>query len=85
MGEGIISLLGHPTGDSRQPAWWAALLAAVPALVVFALPALSATHFGRRAIRLGDPRGRLPMLVGVATVAAFVILNGLSALAMWLS
>jgi hypothetical protein len=85
VGEGLISLLGYPTGGNRLATWWAALAAAVPALVVFALPALAATYFGRRAIRLGDPRGRRPMLIGVVAVATFVILNGLSALTIWLS
>lgn len=85
VGEGLISLLGYPTGGNRMVTWWAALAAAVPALVVFALPALAATHFGRRAVRLGDPRGRRPMLIGVVVVATFVILNGLSGLAIWLS
>lgn len=85
VGEGLISALGYPTGGSAQAPWWAALTASVPALVVFALPAVVAVHFGRRAIRLGDDRGRLPMLLAVAGAGAFVIMNGLSALAIWLS
>lgn len=85
VGEGIVSALGYPTGGSTQAPWWAALTASIPALVVFALPAVLAVHFGRRAIRLGDDRGRLPMLLAVAGAGAFVIMNGLSALAIWLS
>lgn len=85
IGEGLISALGYPTGGADQAPWWAALVAATPALVVFVLPAVLAVHFGRRAMKLGDVRGRLPMIVGVVVAAGFVLLNGLSALLIWLS
>lgn len=85
VGEGLISALGYPVGGSAQAPWWATLLAGVPALVVFALPAVLSVHYGRGAVRLGDARGRIPMMVGVAVAGAFVLLNGLSALAIWLS
>ena len=85
IGEGLISALGYPTGGENQAPWWAALIAVTPALLVFVLPAVAATHFGRRAMRLGDIRGRLPMTVALVVVAGFVLLNGISALAIWLS
>jgi predicted membrane-bound mannosyltransferase len=85
VGEGLISALGYPSGGSEQAPWWAALTASVPALVVFALPAVAAVHFGRRAIRLGDDRGRVPMVVALAGAGVFVLMNGLSALTIWLS
>jgi hypothetical protein len=84
VGEGLVSALGYPTGGSAQAPWWAALTASIPALVVFALPAVSAVHFGRRAMRLGDGRARLPMVLAVAVAGAFVLTNGLSALVFWL-
>lgn len=85
IGEGLISALGYPTGGPEQAPWWAALTAATPALVVFVLPAVLAVHFGRRAMRLGDGRGRLPMILAVVVAAGFVLTNALSALALWLS
>lgn len=85
IGEGLISALGYPTGGAEQAPWWAALVATTPALVVFVLPAVVAVHLGRRAVRLGEGRGRLPMVVGVVVAAGFVLLNAISALAYWLS
>ena len=84
VGEGIISALGYPSGGSVQAPWWAALTASIPALVVFALPAVFAVHFGRRAMRLGDPRGRVPMVLAVAGASVFVLVNVISALTIWL-
>jgi hypothetical protein len=85
IGEGLISALGYPTGGAEQAPWWAALVAVVPALVVFALPAAFAVHFGRRAVALGDPNGRVPMIVGVVVAAGFAFMNGLSGVLVWLS
>jgi hypothetical protein len=85
IGEGLISALGYPSGGEQQAPWWAALLAAAPALLVFLLPAVSAVHFGRRAMRLGDDRGRHPMVVAPVLATVFVLLNGLPALVVWLS
>ena len=85
VGEGLISALGYPSGGQDQAPWWAALVAVVPALVVFALPAVFAVHFGRRAVDLGDPRGRFPMIVAVVVAVGFALLNGLSGLLAWLS
>jgi hypothetical protein len=85
VGEGLISALGYPTGGAEQPPWWAALAATLPALAVFAVPAVVVVHFGRRAVRLGDTRARVPMIVASVVTAVFVLLNGISALAIWLS
>ena len=85
IGEGLVSALGYPTGGDIQAPWWAALVAVVPALVVFAAPAALSVYFGRRAIRQGDDRARLPMIVGIVVAAGFVLLNGVSAVAVWLS
>lgn len=85
VGEGLISALGYPAGGEEQAPWWAALTAVVPALVVFALPAVFAVHFGRRAVAMGDPRGRVPMILAVVVAAGFALMNGLSGLVVWLS
>jgi len=85
VGEGLISALGYPAGGEDQAPWSAALIAVTPALLVFVLPAVAATHFGRRAMHLGDVRGRLPMTVALVVAAGFLLLNGISALAGWLA
>lgn len=85
VGEGLISALGYPTGGTVPAPWWAALVAGVPALVVFAIPAVVTVHLGRQAIRRGDARARTPMLVAVVVTAGFVLLNALPALVSWLS
>ena len=85
VGEGLISALGYPSGGADPVPWWAALVAVVPALVVFVLPAVASVSFARRALRHGDPRARVPMIVALVVAASFVLLNALSALAIWLS
>lgn len=84
VGEGLISALGYPTGDAVTPPLWAILVAGVPALVVFALPAVLGVHFGRRALAQGDRSARVPMTVGVVVAAGFVLLNLVSGIAVWL-
>jgi hypothetical protein len=85
VGEGLVSALGYPVGGAEQPPWWVAAVAAVPALVVFVVPAALAVWFGSRAVRLGDARARVPMAVALVVGGGFVLLNGLSALALLLS
>jgi Na+/melibiose symporter-like transporter len=85
VGEGLVSALGYPVGGEEQAPWWVALVATVPALVVFAVPAVLAVWFGRRAVRLGDVRARVPMTVAVVVAGGFVLLNGFSALILVLS
>jgi hypothetical protein len=85
IGEGLISALGYPSGTEEQAPWWAALIAVTPALITFVLPAVAAVYFGRRAIRLGDVRGRFPMIMALVVAAGFVLLNGTSALIIWLA
>ncbi len=79
VGEGLAAALGHPPGGDEAASWWVMVVAGVPALLVFVLPAVAAVHFARRADRLGDRRGRLPAAVAVAVAAAFVLLNLASA------
>ena len=85
VGEGIAAALGHPPGDTSTASWWVMLAAGVPALVVFVLPAVLAVHFGRQAVRLGDPHGRTPALVAVVVAGVFVVLNLVSGIGVLLS
>jgi len=75
IGEGIYSWLG---GDEEGSAVWVVLVAAIPALVVFALPGIAAVVLGRQAMRLGRPDGRVPAIVGAAIAIGFAGLNLLS-------
>jgi hypothetical protein len=84
VGEGLISALGYPSGGDAQAPWWAAVIAVIPALLVFVVPAGLSLYFGRRALRLGDDRARAPMIVAVAIAGGFVVLNGISGLAILL-
>ena len=72
VGEGLFSLLA---ADSDDPGVWPVLLAGVPAIAVFAVPAGSAWLLGQKARRLGRPDGRTPALIGIIVVAAFAGAN----------
>jgi hypothetical protein len=72
-GEGLLAALGH-SGDQSPPAG-AALMAGLPALLVFALPTLVVWYFGHQAERHGHPEGRTPVIVAVVTAGAFVAMN----------
>jgi Na+/proline symporter len=75
VGEGLASLLGHPSGSPETAPVWVMLAAGGPALLVFVLPAVLAVVFARRAEREGDRSGRVPMWVAVVLATAFVLLN----------
>lgn len=75
VGDGLASLLGHPVGDATDVPFWLVLAAGVPALLVFALPAFVAVHFGRRAVAEGHPNVAVPMWLAVALAALFTLQN----------
>lgn len=79
VGEGLLTAMGYEVGGD-QPPWTVAVAASVPALLVFALPAVAAVLFGRQALRAGDRRARVPMTIAVTVAVGFVLLNGLAAL-----
>ncbi|MBJ7355914.1 hypothetical protein [Nocardioides sp.] len=72
VGEGLLSLLAD---DPEEPSWQDASAAALPALVVFALPVVVVWGFARRAVRLGRPDARSAVLVAVLVALAFVAIN----------
>jgi hypothetical protein len=72
-GEGLLVAMGH-SGDQSPPAG-TALMAGLPAILVFACPTLLVWHFGRRAERHGHPEGRTPVMVAVVIAAAFLAMN----------
>lgn len=80
IGEGLIAALGYPSGGATQAPWWAVVVAGVPALAVFVLPAVVAVRLGRRALAQGDPNGWPPVIVALAIAGSILLLNGASAL-----
>ena len=73
-GEGLLAAMGH-SNDQSPPAG-TALMAGLPAILVFALPTLLVWHFGHQAERQGHhPEGRTPVIVAVVIAAGFLALN----------
>ena len=85
VGEGLASALGHPSGGDQPAELWVMVAAAGPALLVFVLPAVLVVHYGRRAMRLGDPRGRYPIVVALVVGGGFLLLNLVSGVAVLLA
>jgi len=80
VGEGLLSLTGYGS-EGADPPVWAVTVAAVPALVVFAAPAVLTVHFGRQAMRLGRSDARAPVVVALTVAGGFAVINLLSYLA----
>lgn len=77
VGEGLASALGERFGDetvSTYPAW-VMVVSVAASLLVFAIPGFLAFHFGRKAVRAGDPRGRIPGWLGLGIAFGFVVMN----------
>lgn len=81
VGEGLIGLLGYPVGGADIDApLWAILVATIPALLVFCVPAVVSAWFARRAASRGDRRGWVPaVLLGIIALA-FIAMNVLAGL-----
>ena len=77
VGEGLLSLVAD---DEADPAFWQMLVSATPALLVFIIPGVLSVVLGRRAVRLGEPQGKVPALLGAGIAAAFVGINLFSGL-----
>lgn len=72
-GEGLLAVMGH--SDDQSPPVGTALMAGVPAMLVFAAPTLLVWFFGHRAERHGHREGRTPVVVAVVVAGAFIALN----------
>ena len=72
-GEGLLAAMGH--GDDESPPAATALMAGLPAILVFALPTLLVWYFGHQAERHGLPEGRTPVIVAVVLAGGFLALN----------
>lgn len=72
-GEGLLAAMGH--SDDPSPPAGIALMAGLPAVLVFALPTLLVWYFGHRAQRHGHPEGRTPVMVAVVIAGGFLAMN----------
>lgn len=72
-GDGLLAAMGH--SDDQSPPAGTALMAGLPAILVFALPTLLVWHYGHQAQRHGHPEGRTPVIVAVVVAGAFLAMN----------
>jgi hypothetical protein len=73
-GSVLIDWLGYDSNSQDLPSGVALLDGSVAMLIILIAP-LMAFVFGRRAVRAGDGRGQLPMLLGGIGAAAFLAMN----------
>jgi hypothetical protein len=73
IGEGLLAAMGHI--DDPSPPGATALMAGLPATLVFALPTLLVWHLGHRAQGHGHPEGRTPVIVALVIAGGFLALN----------
>ena len=78
VGEGLASLLGYDSAEGATAPLRVVLVAGLPALVVFALPAVLTVYFGRRAMHLGQREALAPVVIALTVAGGFVVLNLLS-------
>lgn len=74
-GSVLIDWLGYDPNNLEALPTGVALLAGSVTLLIILIAPLMAFVFGRRAVRAGDGRGQLPMLLGGIGAAAFFALN----------
>jgi hypothetical protein len=72
-GEALLAAMGH-SGDQSPPAG-TALMAGLPAILVFGLPTMLVWYFGHQAERHGHPEGRTPIIVAVVIAGGFLAMN----------
>jgi hypothetical protein len=73
-GSVVTDWLGYDPNSQDLPSGVALLDGSVAMLIILIAP-LMAFVFGRRAVRAGDGRGQLPMLLGGIGAAAFFAMN----------
>ena len=71
----LIDRLGYDPNNLEALPTGVALLAGSVTMLIILIPPLIAFVLGRRAVRAGDARGQLPMLLGGIGAAAFVAIN----------
>lgn len=72
-GAGLLAAMGH--SDDQSPPAVIALMAGLPATLVFAVPTLLVWYFGHQAERHGHPEGRTPVIVAFVIAGGFLAMN----------
>lgn len=74
VGEGIYAWMGYKPENADAPVWAVVVVSALVVAVVL-IPCVAAVYFGRRAIRSGDRRGRVPAVIGAVAGVGWVVLT----------
>lgn len=77
VGEGLYALLGYRPEDANEP-FWVALVAGVPAIVLFLAPCAAAVRYGSKARAQGHRAAWIPVVVGAALGLWMLIGNAVS-------
>jgi hypothetical protein len=75
LGDWLITIQGYETGSEEALPLGVVALAGIPALLVMIAPTVTAMVFGRRAITLGVPEGKTPLIIGAVVAAGAILLN----------
>lgn len=77
VGDGLASSLGERFGDPSASTYplWVIAVSVITALILFAIPGFLAWHFGRKAVKAGDLRGRIPGWLGLGIAFGFAVMN----------
>jgi hypothetical protein len=74
VGEGLYALLGYKPEDATEPLW-VALVAGVPAIVLFLVPCAAAVRYGNRARLEGHRVALVPLVIGAVLGLWMVLIN----------
>ena len=78
VGEGLYARFGYEAGADAP--LLPTLVSGIAGIAVVVSAPLAAWWLGRAAVAEGDPRGRTPMLLGIAAAVGFALLNLAAAL-----
>jgi hypothetical protein len=77
VGEGLYALLGYKPEDASEPLW-VALVAGVPAIVLFLVPCAAAVWYGRKARAEGHRAALVPLAIGAVLGLWMLVMNTVS-------
>lgn len=77
VGQGLYAVLGYKPEDATEPLW-VALVAGVPAIVLFLVPCGAAVWYGNRARAEGHRAGLLPLVLGAVLGLWMLVTNTVS-------
>jgi hypothetical protein len=80
VGEGLYAWLRHKPEEAAEPLW-VALVAGVPAIVLFLVPCAAAVWYGNSARAEGRRAAMLPLVVGAALGLWMLVINTVSLIA----